>query len=593
MRSVAAAALALAAVAAALIAQSPAPADDTILKAMVDELDRSKALKVVDLDKPYYIEYLLEDADLLSASASLGALVNSSHSRARVPQVRVRVGDYAFDNTNHVYSEYYFGARYDPEQWPLDNNYGLLRQCFWLATDRAYKTAVEAIARKRATLKNTASTESLGDFSKAEPVRNIGSAKVPAVDDAAWTNRVVKTSELFSAYPELFKSNVMAQVYRGVAYFANSEGSVERSTDVLVQFSATASAQAADGMPVHDLAVLPALDPAHTPPDAEVRRVFSQVAENVRALLNAPPGESYSGPVLFDREAAAQLMAQLVGDNLRVPRRPVSEPGRPAPHVASEFESRMGSRVLPEWMDVVDDATQTEWKGHRLIGAYPFDVEGIPPKPVVAVEKGILKAFLTTRQPVRNAGGSTGHARLGGNYGVRTAAISNLFVRASESKPAADLKAQLLDLVKQRGKPYGIIVRKLDYPTSASVRELQSWFPGVTQSGGASRPVTPPVLAYRVYPDGREELVRGLRFRSLNSRALRDILAASQETWAFDFVNNAAPFAYPGAGGYLAPSTVVSPALLFDEVELERGQEELARPPLVPPPPIESAGPRR
>ena len=99
--------------------------------------------------------------------------------------------------------------------------------------------------------------------------------------------------------------------------------------------------------------------------------------------------------------------------------------------------------------------------------------------------------------------------------------------------------------------------------------------------------MSPPLLAYRLYPDGREVLVRGLRFHAFSSRLLRDITAASDDAYVLNFVNNGLPFALIGAGGYVAPSTVVAPAVLFDEIELERPQEERSKPPLVPAPPIE------
>ena len=38
-----------------IFAQAPAPEADPVLRAMIDEIERSRALKVVDLDKPYYI----------------------------------------------------------------------------------------------------------------------------------------------------------------------------------------------------------------------------------------------------------------------------------------------------------------------------------------------------------------------------------------------------------------------------------------------------------------------------------------------------------------------------------------------------------
>ncbi|MEI9815312.1 MAG: hypothetical protein WDO18_22865 [Acidobacteriota bacterium] len=203
------------------------------------------------------------------------------------------------------------------------------------------------------------------------------------------------------------------------------------------------------------------------------------------------------------------------------------------------------------------------------------------------IEKGVLKNFLTTRTPVRNFPASNGHARLPGNYGSRSAAIGNLFVKANESKPLADLKTQMLMMVSQSGKPYGMIVRKLDFPYSGSTTELQAVIQANSQGGGAARPVSPPLLAYRVYPDGREELVRGLRFHGISARSLRDVQAASQETAVFEFVNTATLMALMGSGGYLAPTSVVSPGLLFDELELEVPREQLPKPPTVPPPTIQ------
>ena len=142
----------------------------------------------------------------------------------------------------------------------------------------------------------------------------------------------------------------------------------------------------------------------------------------------------------------------------------------------------------------------------------------------------------------------------------------------------------MIEMIKQRNKPYGILVRKLDYPSTASFGELQSMITSMAQSGGGGRPVPMPTLVYKVYPDGREELVRGVRFRGVSTRSLRDITAASEEVAFFDFVNNGGPFAMMGSPGYLAAATVVAPGLLFEELELERSQEESSKLPIVAPP---------
>jgi len=582
-------AVGLAASAAWLISQSTTlsiPPDEILLKAMSDELARSKQLAVVaGSDAPYFFSYMLTDAETLRISASMGAVVNVSRTRFRSPSTEVRVGSYDFDNTGHVFSGIYSGSRYDGN-WPLDDDYANFRSELWLSTDRAFKAAVESMARKRASMNNSnASAESLPDFSKVAPVVSIGKVVRPKVDDQEWTARTSRLAAVFNGTKEVLSSGVELQLIQGPTTLMNSEGTAVRYNDDMYWIYAKAEGQAPDGMLLHDAVSLQSLELDKFPAEADMRKSLAEVADNVRALVHAPMAESYSGPVLLEPRAAAQLLAQLIGDNLRVPRRPMSDPGRNVPFAPSELENRLGARVLPDSFDVTDDPTQSTFNGKPLAGFYPFDIEGVPPRPVNVVEKGVLKSFLTTRQPIKGFPVSNGHARLPGSYGTFSAAIGNLFVKSSETTPLADLKKRLIEMTTSRGKPYGMLVRKLDYPYSATGTELQSLAQASAQSGGSSaRPVSPPILIYRVYPDGREELVRGMRFRGLTTKALRDILAASSETAQFDFVNVAAPLAILGAGGYLAPASVVSPGLLFEELEFEPPTDQLPKAPTVPPP---------
>ena len=569
----------------AAVASSQTGDDDVVLKAMRDELARSKTLGLAGLDKPYYIESIVDDGDSVSMSASLGALISFNHAPLRVQRVRVRVGDYAFDNTNHVFSDYYSGSRYDPDQLPVENNYQAIREVLWLATDRAYKAAEEAIARKRSSLKNVNVTEELPDYSKTPPVQAIQPVRRTPVDEALWKTRVTRLSKQFATYPQVLSSGLEFQASQTTSYFANSEGTVIRVPDNLAFLRVRASGQAPDGMLLRDAEVFQATSLNGLPAEAELLRGITAVAEEIVALTRAPLAEGYSGPVLFEPRAAAQLFAQVLGDNLKVTRKPVPDPGRPAPHLPSELTSKVGSKILPEWIDVVDDPTQTEWHGQALFGHYAFDVEGVAPKPLSLIEKGVLKTFLLTRTPVLKGFESTnGRARLHGPYGADAPGFGNLFVHASQTLAAADLKKKLIDLCKQGNKPYGILVRKLDYPSSASMDEFRRSASAMAQSGGGTRPVSLPLLVYRVYPDGREELVRGLRFRGLSTRSFRDIVAASEEAQVFNFVDSLSPFALMGAGGYVSNSSVIAPGVLFEELELERTQEDLPKLPVVPPP---------
>lgn len=567
-------------VAASALAQPKPARTDTLLAAMRDELERSRALRVIEA--PYFIEYAVDQGDQSSASATLGALLQSNRARFRIPRIQVRVGSYQLDNTNFVGADFYSGARFEVDRLPLDDSYGALRRHFWLATDMAYKAAIEALSRKRALLRSITAPESLPDFSAAPAVELLDFSTLPAVNAALWRDRVRRLSAVFLEYPKVIGSVVDYTAARDVQYLVNSEGTQVRLPSGVMFVRIRAASQAPDGMMLRDATVLHTRDLSRPPDEKDLLDAARRIGENLTGLAAAPVGEPYTGPVLFEGEAAAQIFAELLGRNLAATRRPLMPPGRSLPVRSSEFEGRLGARVLPEWMDVVDDPTQKEFRGRPLFGHYQADLEGVRPEPLVLVEKGILKAFLLTRQPVRGFSASNGRARLPGAFGAKTAAISNLFIRAAETSPLPELRKRLVELCRTRGKPYGLVVRKMDFPSSASFDEVRR----VIAGAGASTAVSLPVLVYRLYEDGREELVRGLRFRNFTARSLRDILAASDQLHAFDYMENGAPFALMGAGSYVAECTVVAPSVLVDDLELERLEEEMLRPPLVPPPPL-------
>ncbi len=565
---------ALAAALTALAADAPSP--DPLLAAMRDEIARARTITVSNLDAPYFIQYVLDQGDGFTVSASLGGLLARRRNRIRQPEIHVRVGSYKFDNTN--FAGGVRGTRYDLSRWPLDDSYPVLRRYFWLATDSAYKGAVETIARKRAALRDLTESNPADDFSQAQPIEYVHELGRLAIDQDDWTARVRTLSAIFTEYPALLDSRVELDAEAGGYYVVNSEGTAVRVPENASFLRARAVSQAADGMVLRDAVTFLALDPAHLPGDADLSGALREMANNLEALAKAPKGEDYNGPVLFDGAASPQIFAELLGRNLALARKP--EGGRGG-FSGSELEGRLGARVLPDSFDVVDDPTQREWRGRPLFGAYDVDREGVRPQPLTLVEKGVLKSFLLTRQPVHGFSASNGHARLPGAFGAATASIGNLFVSSSETMPAGDLKKKLIELVKARGLSYGIVVRKMDYPSTASLDELRRTF---TTAESAAHPVSSPVLVYKVYPDGHEELVRGLRFRGVNARSLKDILVAGDEDTVFDYLDNGAPLALVGAGSYTTESCVVAPSIIIDDLELHAVEEELPKLPVAPPP---------
>jgi predicted Zn-dependent protease len=556
-----------------------APAQNDLLRAMHDELDRATKLTLANLEAPYFVEYTVSEEEDFSVTASLGGLLSRRRDRFRLPQVKVRVGDYKFDNSNYVGSGFNFGSRYDLERFPLEDNYALIRRYLWLMTDSSYKSAVEAISRKRAALRNVQQAEQIADFAHATPVKSLRPIKRLAVDEEQWSARVRTLSAIFNEHPEVRTSGVEFEASEGGQTLVNTEGSEVREPESTAFVRARATAQAADGMTLRDSVSFHAVSSDRLPSEAEMRRGITTLAQNVVALAKAPKGEDYSGPVLFEGAAGAQIFAEVLGRNLTVTRAPTGGGGRGGAPTPGELEGRVGARILPDSFEVVDDPTQTEWRGRPLFGSYKVDMEGVTAPPLKLVEKGMLKGYLLTRQPVRGFEGSNGRARLPGGFGTSTATISNLFVSSSDTVPVAELKKKLIELCKTRNKPYGILIRKMDFPSSGTMGEIRS-----LAAGQQGRPVSLPILAYRVYPDGREELVRGLRFRGFNARSLKDILAVGDDSNILEWMENNAPFALVGAGGSATEASVVAPSILIDDLELHPVEGELPKLPLVSPP---------
>jgi len=564
---------------------TPIQVSEPLLGAMEEEITRGMGLRMGGLEAPYFIQDTVEDNEQLSITAELGSVLGIERTHHRPLRVEVRVGSELLDNSNAAFQVSHGGGAFvDLATLPVDNDFWALRHFLWLATDQAYKGALDAMGKKKAALNATVRNEVIPDFSDVEHLKILQKTERAKVDEKEWAARIRSLSEVFLAYPRVYDSSVSLEAVQSVVHLVNSESTSIKVPENLYLVRVHATTQADDGMPLYDGTVVPRLHLAELG-EADLKRSVEDVAQHLTELAKAPRGERYIGPVLFEPYAAAQVVAEVLGAHLPESRRPVTDPGRALPIPLSEFDGRIGSRVLPEWMSLVDDPQAKEWHGEPLAGGYEFDMEGVAPVPLTLVENGILKTYLMTRMPVRGLETSNGRARLPGPFFTYLARISNLMVKTSRAEPLTAVKQKLIEAVKQQGKPYGIIVRKTDYPSAGSYAEVERQMVLAARTS-AGRPVSTPLLVYRVYPDGREELVRGLRFHSLTARTFRDILSASSEQAVFSFLDTGAPLGFPGGSNYLVPCSVVSPGLLFEEIELESGEEERPMLPLVTPPPV-------
>jgi hypothetical protein len=548
---------------------------------MTDELARAKKLELSDLEKPYFIQYVSSDGEDTVVFASLGGITSSRSARVRRPSVIVRVGDYAFDNTNSIFSGFPpLGLM------PLDDDYGVIRTEFWRATDVAYKSAVDQIARKRNALREIADPDKTADLAPAKVIHEFEPIPTSNFNRSSWESLLRQVSGIFASHAGVMTSSVNVRSITSTYRMINSEGSAIRLPQTLDSVQIRATAVAPDGNHVWNHEFVTELESSKLPESKELAKLSETVASQTEALAKAPQAEDYSGPVLFESEAAAQMMAQVLADAITPRRKPVAPPGsndRSLQVVDSVWASKIGVKVAPDWMNVWDDPLAAKFEGRDLVGYYKVDDEGVAAQKVSIVEKGIFRNYLLSRVPFRTFNGSNGHGRLPGPFGSEAGVIGNLFVQSSAPVPESQLKSRLLERVKSAGLKFGVVARRLDFPSTAPLGELQGLVRQM-QKNGFVRTLNSPLLAYLVYPDGREELVRGFRFREFSAKDLRDLDAASDKPFVFNYVNNGSGLNYADAGSDATTSSVICPALLFDSLELAKAENEIGAPPIVPPP---------
>ena len=201
--------LALAAASAAF-AQAPADNDHT-LQAMRDEMARAKSrleLQIPKLDKPvrpYYLEYRLLDMDVREITAEYGALISSTHTRNRLMTVGARVGDYKLDSSNFISEDGFRGFIGPSGTVGIDRDYDSLRQDLWIATDQAFKEAVETYSRKQAYLSSLARPSDIDDFSQVKSVKHIEPLVASDWTSRNWEQEARESSAAFRAFPQIYE----------------------------------------------------------------------------------------------------------------------------------------------------------------------------------------------------------------------------------------------------------------------------------------------------------------------------------------------------------------------------------------------------
>lgn len=540
-------------------AQETSP--DAVLDAMKLELDRSLRNLKGEPVPPYFLSYQLTDNRAIRMTSSFGALLSSDDQITRLLDIDLRVGDYALDNTHPIRGRGFFRGmpdRFPAIKIPLENDPAALRTALWYETDRKYKRAVEGLEQVKANVAVKVEAEDKsGDFSPA-PAESYLEPEAPfSFDRNLWEQRVRRLTAPFANYAAITQAHAEVIGEIETRRFVSSEGSRIRLSSPLFRLIITATIKADDGMelPLHQTYISFHLE--GLPDEAALLRDVDRMIKTLLALQKAPLAEPYTGPAILSGRASAVFFHEIFGHRIEGHRQKEEEE-------AQTFKKKVNQAVLPRFLSVFSDPTLRQTAGAELVGYYAFDDEGVKARRVPVVEAGVLKTFLMSRSPIEGFGHSNGHGRRQQGYAV-VARQSNLIVESKQSVARAELKKMLVRQVKAAHKPYGLLFDDIEGGFTFTQRVLPNAFNVL------------PTVVYRIYPDGREELVRGVDLIGTPLIAFSKIAAADDQVAVFNGIC--------GAESGAVPVSAVSPGLLVSQIEVQRKEKSQERAPILPPPP--------
>ncbi len=513
-----------------------------------------------DQQPPYFLSYSVSDVSFVSIRAQFGGLVDSSSGRTRIADVQVRVGSPALDNTHGTYRS----SAVNSMQLPLGDDREALERSFWLATNTGYGNALDNYLRVKTEAEVRAKEEDTSpDFSQQAPQTYIGAvAPSITIDRAAWEQRVTELSKVFREYPDVYQNMVLLTVQNETDYFASSEGSQIVTPHLQARLVAIAVTHADDGMDLFREQTFEAESIDGLPKQSDLEAAMRTLGSSLEALRKAPVTEPFDGPAILSGRAAAVFFHEVLGHRLEGQRQRGDEEGQ-------TFTKDVGKEVLPSFLSVADDPTETKFGSTWLSGSYQYDDEGQKAERVDLIQDGVLKTFLMSRLPIASFDASNGHGRAETGH-VPNGRQGNLIVTSTKTVSEAELRKQLIDEARKQGKPYGLYFE-----------DISSGF-AVTQRSSPQAFQVIPLVVWRVYVDGRpDELVRGVSIVGTPLAAMKSIVATGDKREVFN--------GECGAESGTIPVSAIAPAVLLSSIETQRQPQGTARPPILPIPAAEEA----
>ncbi|HTR49596.1 MAG TPA: metallopeptidase TldD-related protein [Kofleriaceae bacterium] len=551
-----------------------------ILDAIAEEMNRDMSRLVIDgAPKPYQIAYKITEVDVNNVSASLGQTLARQNRHFVNLEVRVRVGSPDLDNSNFVVPDASEINGTATQNLPLEATPALAKRVAWLTTDSAYKKAlIQLQAKLEARRAGSVRVSDAPSLAPAKPVVGEDPVLVPALESLDDLESRVKTlSANFRDHPELRDSRVAATSYVERRWYLTTEGTSVTDTRRASGIVIAVEGQADDGQLLHNYFLRYGRTAKDLPSDKELEAESKKLAESIKLLAKAPLIDHYTGPVLFEGEGAVGMVRATLAANLGGTPLPEGLTPQEARQFGGQLTEKVGLKVVAPMLTIVDDPTAHDAEGKALIGGYRIDDEGVQAQKVDVIKDGMLKTLLTSRTPSAKGQTSNGHARVPGEGGAFRGSATNLIVNGRGGAPRRALEGELVTMARGDGMKYGLVIRRFDDAavTGAPDFTRRELFQQIKSADIEAPPAA--VLAYRVYPGGKEELVRGVQLATVPMRAWKDVTAVSTEKTVYNFL---APFetqlqlrltggteeGFVPSGGI--ENAIVTPDLLFKELDV-------------------------
>jgi predicted Zn-dependent protease len=535
-----------------------------LLDIMKAENDREMQYLSKAKDPAYYLAYQLVEQRTVSMDSEGGALITDSDDTLRNLDVEVRVGSPELDNTRDLADEQ--NNLNQPltrkGHVPFGEDKQAITNAIWLETDRRYREAVTALGYVRQDQATLKTKHPVPDWSRAEPETYIQKPAKLVFDKQQWIDRLKRCSGK-ALRGQATRGTCSAVFHLYNVWMVNSEGSQIQLSWTTAQISVSVGVKADDGMNLSRLEQRFGRSPADLPPDGELDKMIASVTGDLDALHAAPLAEPYVGPAILEGRAAGVFFHEVFGHRIEGHRQKDKAGGQ-------TFASYVGKDIAPDWLSVYDDPSILTLNGVQLNGFYRYDDEQVRAQKVNLIDKGKLVGFNMSRNPIKGFPKSNGHGRR--SLGLPPVARQgNLVVETTRSVPRVDLEKMLIAEIKKQNRPYGMIFTDI----SGGFTNTSAFAPQAFKVN--------PVMAYKVFPDGKRQLVRGIDIAGTPLVALQSIRAASREVETFNGVC--------GAESGWVPVSASAPSLLVEKLEIEKGFIPPDRPPVLQPPGIRKEAP--